>query len=328
MATLFTQDFNDLVNGDLNGQGGFSGATSYDVSATLPYEGAKGVENSQNSTGISIYKQGAETAAGRMTFYVRMSTQDGNCGFHISSTNSINQDNLMVGLNGEGGDDFQWRDSGGYHSSGIGFAANTWYCVEIEWTAADEFQWRQNSGAWQGTYDFLNGDNPEYLIIYFDNVGGATTFYFDYIAEDPVVHDYTYSGTDAITLAEIIGATALFRKPFTESVSLNGVLGGITRFTVGIIESINLDEILAGFGYFFAVTEQLTLNTISSVRATFSEIVRDTVSAIESSSVYSTFTKVIEEVISFVENFSATEKIRHWTFQVKNTTAWIFRSKS
>ena len=70
MATIFEDNFNSYNDGNLNGQGGWSGHTGFQVQGTVVKEGAKGMiaDMASGQDWAWITKIGTARADGRITF--------------------------------------------------------------------------------------------------------------------------------------------------------------------------------------------------------------------------------------------------------------------
>ena len=74
LPIFYEQTFNNLVNGDLNGQDSWSGAGEYDVQSTLAYEGTKAVQVNALNTSKLISRTVPSFTSGQMYFSVRRDT--------------------------------------------------------------------------------------------------------------------------------------------------------------------------------------------------------------------------------------------------------------
>jgi hypothetical protein len=186
MATLLTDDFNSYSVGNLNGNGTWvEGEETWKVQTAVTSEGTAAAHNNTNSTGLYARGAGTGVDAGRMSYYVRLDSTSNNLQMHVPHSTDINHDCFMVSMNGEGGAKWQYRDNGGYHNLAATWSANTWYCVEIEWTAGDQYQFRIDGASWNGYYNFYDASTPTYILFYYDNLSTTGNAYFDYIAEYP-----------------------------------------------------------------------------------------------------------------------------------------------
>ena len=184
-ATPFTDDFNSYNNGDLNGQGGWSGSADFDVQGTTVYEGAKAVNATPSSPVQTISKTGTGVSDGKVSFYVRMTATNKDCVYKWK----------------DGATDVIWfrvRDNG-YFSRIYNvsswqniktYSTNTWYLIEIEWRSSDHYaRYRitvagNTPGSWDVDWESpasTSWSNIDTLIIAAEN----GTHYIDHIAEEP-----------------------------------------------------------------------------------------------------------------------------------------------
>ena len=127
MATLFTDNFNSYNDGDLNGQGSWSGDTDFDVQSIITVEG-KAVKIV--GTGIeSISKTGTQLSEGRITVYHRRTTADTKETFPIRLYEDTT---ICTGVRfGNTAGQIDFLTDGVWVDSGYNFVADTWYCIEV-----------------------------------------------------------------------------------------------------------------------------------------------------------------------------------------------------
>ena len=183
-ATIFTDDFNSYNNGDLNGQGSWSGATEFDVqtgSADNPEGSGVGKEvlNSTNADKV-ITKIGTETANGTFVVYMKFSAVAGSPTARFGLRNGAGYVYVM-----------QWEGAtlkgmvnNGWVNHKTNMAANTWYCIKTEWRSSDNY-WRiqvdsESWGDWQDNA-YVDSAVPDRWYI---NKWNAGSVWFDYIIEE------------------------------------------------------------------------------------------------------------------------------------------------
>jgi len=191
MATIFEDDFNSYNDGDLNGQGGWSGDKSFDIQGTTTKEGAKAVQNADTGGSyIVVAKTGTAQSDGRISIYLRRSSQITAHGLmtRIELFSGTTQC-IVVGLGYDSGSGkyLVGYYAGGWQWTNVSWSANTWHNIEIEWRSSDhQARFRVDGGPWT---DWVVANNTSWttldivkLAVQYQT-GGAS--YFDYIAEYP-----------------------------------------------------------------------------------------------------------------------------------------------
>ncbi|MHA1482502.1 MAG: hypothetical protein ACTSQA_03580 [Candidatus Heimdallarchaeaceae archaeon] len=187
MSTILTDDFNSYNDGDLNGQGDWSGDTGFDIQGDVTFEGAKAVKYVNPASEVNIVKTGSLSANGKYTFYMK---------------NSINTSNITVQCR-EGAQTITpvgfigsisagWAGiyaGGGWTNIGT-FTANVWSYIEVEWhdDPSNQIRARIDGGTWSTwAAPMINWSSGiDTLKVTVDPAGaGSFTAYWDYIAEDP-----------------------------------------------------------------------------------------------------------------------------------------------
>jgi hypothetical protein len=149
MATIFSDNFDSYSDGDLNGQGSWSGSTTMDVQGTTVQAGAKAIQSNNNGNGQIITH--AFTATGGtpiLSVYVRNNTANAQGAYSGISDSA-----------GEGWYCVMKSDNTWYLTNpsafstttavGSGWSANTWYKVEIQVdTANKRARARIDGGTW------------------------------------------------------------------------------------------------------------------------------------------------------------------------------------
>jgi len=183
MATIFEDNFNAYNNGDLNGQGSWSGDTSYDIQGTTVKEGAKAVQCVNNSSYDTIEKTGNLVNDGRITFYIRRSDSVATSAYYRLHEDTDTK--IIVSMN-KITDKIQYRNADGYVDI-QSFSLDTWYCVEIEWRSSDhKARYRIDEGTWTDwdTTRHTWTSGIETFNMYAGN--SNLSFFVDHIAEYPI----------------------------------------------------------------------------------------------------------------------------------------------
>lgn len=182
--TIMTEDFNSYTNGDLNGQGSWSGSTLFDIqTATAGNPEGVGVGKEVymgggGTPGDDVVKTGSTVGTGKTSFYWRTGV-----------TNKVVvtkfQDDLTVVW------EVRFMDDGNMDISGnatediiTSYSANTWYLVEVEWQASDDTVRARGDGGdwtnWLATKVATDGLNQ----IQMEQIN-TTNAYWDHFAEEP-----------------------------------------------------------------------------------------------------------------------------------------------
>jgi len=178
MPTIFTDNFNSYNNGDLNGQGGWSGDTNFQVQETTVFEG-KAIDGG-NQTKV-IEKSGNSVNDGRITFYTK------NTSFNFSAFCVLCEgDTLKTGIGCRDGDIQIW----GTWTVVKANITSAWYCIELEWRSSDHcVRARVDGGIWTDweavSSSWTNGLDKVKLQPYVHSHP-----YWDYIGRNPYVIGY------------------------------------------------------------------------------------------------------------------------------------------
>jgi len=186
--TILTDDFNSYNDGDLNGQGGWSGDASFDVQGVVAKEG-KAVENlSQSGDDIHIAKQGTGRADGKITVYLK----------NDRSGSGENWVQIRLGeVGGNSGDgaapcvEFGLYTGIWIHRTAgwleiASYTPGDWICIEMEWQSSDyTTRFRIDGGSWTGWYDTYANWTALDNVVLACYVSSGYKDYWDHIAEEP-----------------------------------------------------------------------------------------------------------------------------------------------
>ena len=165
-STIFTDDFNSYVNGNLGGQGGWVGSSSNTaVQSSILFEGSKAVSISKIPPGMaSMEKKGITVNSGQIVLHVR-----GYIGgtTHPSFNIQLKEnDNTRLSFKATTGSPFSYYNSdvSGYTSFNPLMISEQWYKIQIEWRGSDhKARYRVNDGNftdWRGGFgDWILGLN-------------------------------------------------------------------------------------------------------------------------------------------------------------------------
>lgn len=184
-STIFEDNFNSYIDGDLNGQDGWSGSATFDIQGTIYFDdgGTKAVENLDTSGNFVMDKTGDAQTDGDNVCCMRsssISSYGGDFEFIImTETTPVGAVGFMD--NGEikmrvGGD---WPTIGSY-------LANTWYCIQMEWRSSDHY-YRAKIGSTGTWTDWVAGYTTSWTalnVIRLRKNNAPVDAYWDYIAEN------------------------------------------------------------------------------------------------------------------------------------------------
>jgi len=185
--TIICDDFNDYINGDLNGQGGWSGSTAFDIEDITTYEGEKAVEIITTATGGNriIHIEGTEYAEGSIAWYWRR-TSNNNGGAYVMLTES-GTGNWKVFVAMENTGQIVHYYNGGSDNVGA-YSINDWHFLEAEWLNDGTARVRIDEGEWSAWRDaFGDWTNLDGIDLIAGNTSPNATTYWDYIGvwEEP-----------------------------------------------------------------------------------------------------------------------------------------------
>lgn len=147
MGTL-VENFDSYTDGDLNGQGGWSGSVNWDVQGTIVQSGVKAVQCAISAS--TIDKSITASANGNQVFYIRSNAL--NVGATNHSVRFYEGATYITGiyLNEGGGSPGDILLDGSASDPIVAtWVINTWYKIEVEWrTSDDSFRARVNDGTW------------------------------------------------------------------------------------------------------------------------------------------------------------------------------------
>ncbi len=224
MATIFEDNFNSYTDGDLNGQGSWSGDSNFQIQGTTTYEGAKAVYINNPGDVKNIEKTGNQESPGRITVYMRQgSTSVEGIIFYlfegISACTGVkfhSDGNIKALITGS-----QWITLQSYNS-------NQWYCVEIEWQGtglSSEVRFRVDKGTWtdwKEPFDYWStGPNK----VKFQACANTVDGYYDYIAENPV------SSSSSSSSSSYSSSSCSFSSSYSSSSSISSSSSSSSSFS-------------------------------------------------------------------------------------------------
>lgn len=190
MATI--DNFEGYSAGDLNGQGGWSGDTSFDVQTSVVNTGSNAIEQVTGS-GDQIDLSYSAAASGIIDWYFRFTNT--NSRRYVLFSNGSNAITYIGTRNG---------NIEAYHSGGqatiVSASADTWYHLEFEWNGTT-FRARADGGTWTADLSPFQGSNtqPDKISLRAFSSPNGTGYWDD-------ISDNTAGG---ITLPQFLGYAGL-----------------------------------------------------------------------------------------------------------------------
>jgi hypothetical protein len=141
----FFEDFNSYTDGDLNGQGGWSGDTYFDVQGTTVYEGAKAVKVSGGPAATYIQVKKSLTTnlnSVELRVYLRAAQTNLNTGY----TTILNTAGAMIGR-GCMVSTAYFQAQGSTSANDGTYDANTWYLAILQIRETDQYVRFKGGGA-------------------------------------------------------------------------------------------------------------------------------------------------------------------------------------
>lgn len=142
MATL-SENFDSYSDGDLNGQGSWSGGVLFDIQGTVTQAGAKAVINA-GATNSSVIKSFTLTAAGYQGWYIRTSDKTKDA---VHQTRLYESGSAKAYIKVNNGN-MQYFNGAAYVTFGT-VVNDTWHHIEMEWDAStDQARYKFDGGSW------------------------------------------------------------------------------------------------------------------------------------------------------------------------------------
>jgi len=171
---LFFEDFNSYSDGDLNGQGGWSGDAGYfTVEGTTVYEGAKAVEGYTSTTVLKSIKKELSNMPNNFEIisHIRVSAINSHGGYvRVLNQNSATIGGKHMNVNN------QFQVQGRTSATDGSFTNDTWYVWQLQFRESDQ-------------YERVSGDNQAFSDWVAPSKTG-TPFYIRLLIYDGVVHSY------------------------------------------------------------------------------------------------------------------------------------------
>lgn len=149
MSVVYSQNFDELNDGDLHGQDGWAdsaGSATFAVQTTTKYAGAKALQETNNNINSVIWKLLAtHLATGNATFYLRSATTNKNVGGGCLYTN-VHGFFCNIYMRSDGYISYY---IGGNYEHLVAYSVNIWYKVQVEWKDNNQIRFKvDDDGDW------------------------------------------------------------------------------------------------------------------------------------------------------------------------------------
>jgi len=200
MANIYTDNFDSYNDGDLHGQGSWSGVTDFDIQGTVKQAGTKAVSIASAAGGVPaiITKIGTQRADGTNGIYIRKSkNNDGEAHFEIYEGTTFIAE-IYLKQNGN----IYYYGTGADISLGT-YSADTWYYLQIQWrsTPDHKVRFKLDSGSWSDwiapANDWTTG--PDRIKIWSRYQDTGDVDYYDTIDEPVIETNVILNGTVSIS---------------------------------------------------------------------------------------------------------------------------------
>ncbi len=181
MANIFTDNFNSYNDGDLNGQGSWTGDVGWDVQGVTVKEGAKALNCAGSAQ--TVIKTGTDTADGTQVIYFYAPT-DSTQGVQIDIKDT-GTGRIVAGLYCTGNWVYYIGATG---TAGGSFSLDAWHYITIEWRSSDyTARYNVDGGTFTGWTAPANAFTSLSKIQLYRYSTSTGDFYIDYVAETPYV---------------------------------------------------------------------------------------------------------------------------------------------
>jgi hypothetical protein len=155
MSIIYSQNFDSLSNGDLNGQDSWSGSGIFDVESSVVYAGARAVGYPNNGNGLNIVRAFTpQTDLTKVSIYVR-----GSAASNINATIQFfdSSSGFLFAMYMRENNYFQIYNGTFYSIST--WSPDTWYFIEFEVDVPNnQARMRVDGGSWSSWYAFATSD--------------------------------------------------------------------------------------------------------------------------------------------------------------------------
>jgi len=196
MARVLVDNFDSYSDGDLNGQGSWSGDTTFDVQTSVKQAGAKAISAVSDGTRREIEKAITASANGSQIWYMRASTNAGSNGGVVFREASDPGGNSEIF--------FEFRSDGyiSYYNGAdfvqvAAYVADTWYKCETEWNATTgKARHRVNDGTWTAWYTTPYTFATIGYVYLLTRTNTGPTLYWDSLSEPYLIDNFVAGAGD------------------------------------------------------------------------------------------------------------------------------------
>lgn len=174
-----TDNFESYSDGDLNGQGSWSGSTYFDVQSSVTKTGSKAVSVGTIAANTIAKAFPSGVASGTQAFYIRSTGTHATDAVTFRLTEGGTRKIIFGMLNGN----FVYHNGAGYQTISA-YSINTWYAITIEWRSSDKKARYKINDTW--TDWFVGIENFTTSIggvLLFSSADTSQTTYFDDLSE-------------------------------------------------------------------------------------------------------------------------------------------------
>lgn len=195
MAWTFSDDFNSYSDGNLNGQGSWSGSTTYQIQGVTVYEGAKAVKSI--GANANIDRSITSVSSGVMYFTMMKPDTTQDAAFRLVSGASI-----WMQISFSAGNILLFDGTGNPTTLVTGYTTGTFYIFEVTIISTSQLslRYRAVGSAWSASTGTRSSSVTGSVDKIQLNQGGSGTAYWDYISPlipftiVPTQGSYAYTG--------------------------------------------------------------------------------------------------------------------------------------
>lgn len=187
MAFIVIDNFDSYSDGNLNGQGGWSGSTTYQVQSSVVWQGTKAVGNTSGTNDVEIVKSITPRTKGIFSIYLRREwTSQYNIAIALRNSGT-RIGTLVYRTNGSETPILYKGDFSSSAAFGTVPTISTWVKFDIEIDQANsQLRARMNDGTWSSWVSQSFAQVNEILLGKASN-GSTANAYYDYITFDDLI---------------------------------------------------------------------------------------------------------------------------------------------
>lgn len=307
-----TDNFDSYSNSDLNGQGGWSGDTDFDVQDTVVIQGTKTVAATGDGARADCKKSFTAESTGKQVFYIRSTDASKDCGGIQLGKTATAVISIIISAGY-----LKYYDGSAYQPIQA-VSSNTTYKVEVEWDCStNQARYRVDDGAWTSWDSYIGTPSD---IDYFDlyvRADTGFTLYWDDLRPGGTL--YTLTLTESLTLTDslIKKATKLcsetltiadtflksLSRQFSETLILTDTVEKIKIYLKELTESVSLTDVFRGIAN---KVLQETISLTDSISKLQNKVISETITLADSiiKKIHKTFTETLTltDVVKLLKN--------------------------